>query len=210
LLYNDPVSVTLTTVQELPVIQDEPPLRADAARNRDKVLAAAERLFAENSASCVSMDAVAAAAGVGKGTLFRGFGDRAGLVLALLTEHERRLQEDLIRGPAPLGPGAPPVERLLAFGERLLQHLAQHGELIAAAEGRLDKYRTGPFSVYRAHVALLVREAAPDADWEYLTDTLLASLGANHVSYMRRVRQMTEERLAAGWADVVRRLLSCR
>jgi AcrR family transcriptional regulator len=205
-----PVSVTLPIVRELPVIQDEPPLRADAARNRDKVLAAAERLFAENSASCVSMDAVAAAAGVGKGTLFRGFGDRAGLVLALLTEHERRLQEDLIRGPAPLGPGAPPVERLIAFGERLLQHLAQHGELIAAAEGRLDKYRTGPFSVYRAHVALLVREAAPDADWEYLTDTLLASLGANHVSYMRRVRQMTEERLAAGWADVVRRLLSCR
>lgn len=205
-----PVSVTLPIVQELPVIQDEPPLRADAARNRDKVLAAAERLFAENGASCVSMDAVAAAAGVGKGTLFRGFGDRAGLVLALLTEHERRLQEDLIRGPAPLGPGAPPVERLIAFGERLLQHLAQHGELIAAAEGRLDKYRTGPFSVYRAHVALLVREAAPDADWEYLTDTLLASLGANHVSYMRRVRQMSEERLAAGWADVVRRLLSCR
>ena len=95
------MSVTVPTVEELPVLQDEPPLRADAARNRDKVLAAAEKLFAARSADCVTMDAVAGEAGVGKGTLFRGFGDRAGLVLALLTEHERRLQEDLIRGPAP-------------------------------------------------------------------------------------------------------------
>jgi AcrR family transcriptional regulator len=203
------VSVTLPPVDPLPVLQDEPPLRADAARNRDKVLAAAEKLFAERSPDCVTMDAVAAEAGVGKGTLFRGFGDRAGLVMALLQEHERRLQEDIIRGPAPLGPGAPALERLIAFGERLLRHIDQHGDLIAAAEGKLDRYRAGPFSVYRAHVALLVREAAPDADWEYLTDTLLASLVASHVNYMRRARGMSVERLAAGWADLVRRLLSC-
>ena len=204
------MSVTLPIVYELPVLQEEPPLRADAARNRDKVMAAAEKLFAERDASCVTMDAIAAEAGVGKGTLFRGFGDRAGLVLALLQEHETRLQETIIRGPAPLGPGAPPIERLIAFGEALLKHLAQHGDLIAAAEGKLDRYRSGPFMVYQAHVAVLVREAAPEADWEYLTDTLLASLTATHLRYMRRVRQMDEERMAAGWADVVRRLLSCR
>ena len=204
------MSVTVPLVEPLPVLQDEPPLRADAARNRDKVLAAAEKLFAERSPDCVTMDAIAAEAGVGKGTLFRGFGDRAGLVLALLQEHERRLQEDIIRGPAPLGPGAPAIERLIAFGERLLAHLGQHGDLIAAAEGRLDRYRTGPFAVYRAHVAMLVREAAPDADWEYLTETLLASLGATHVAYLRRARGMEDERLATGWADVVRRLLTCR
>jgi AcrR family transcriptional regulator len=204
------VSVTLPTVELLPVLQDEPPLRADAARNRDKVLAAAEKLFAEGSPDCVTMDAIAAEAGVGKGTLFRGFGDRAGLVLALLQEHETRLQEDLIRGPAPLGPGAPAVDRLVAFGERLLAHLAQHGELIAAAEGRLDRYRSGPFAFYRMHVALLVREAAPGADWEYLTDSLLAALTATHVMYMRRVHGMSDERLAAGWADLVRRTCSAQ
>jgi AcrR family transcriptional regulator len=195
-------------MDELPVIQEEVPLRADAARNRDKVLAAAERLFAEHGPDCVSMDAVAAEAGVGKGTLFRGFGDRSGLVLALLTEQERRLQEDIIRGPAPLGPGAPPVERLIAFGERLFEHFAQHGALIAAAESSVGvRYRSGPFAVYRTHVTMLVREAAPHADWEYLADALMASLRADHVGYLRNVRQLPEERLAAGWADLVTRLL---
>ena len=64
--------------------------------------------------------------------------------------------------------------------------------------------------VYQSHVALLVQQAAPDSDWEYLTDTLLASLTASHLRYMRRARGMSEDRMAAGWADVVRRLLSCR
>jgi AcrR family transcriptional regulator len=198
-------------MDELPVIQDEVPLRADAARNRDKVLAAAERLFAEHGPDCVSMDAVAAEAGVGKGTLFRGFGDRAGLVLALLTEHERRLQEDIIRGPAPLGPGAPAIERLIAFGERLFAHFSKHGRLIAAAETSDSvRYRSAPFTVYRTHVQMLVQEAAPDADWEYLADALLAALRADHVAYLQDIRGMSEERLAVGWAELVRRTLSCR
>jgi AcrR family transcriptional regulator len=194
-------------VNELPVIQEEVPLRADAARNRDKVLAAAERLFAEHGPDCVSMDAVAAEAGVGKGTLFRGFGDRAGLVFALLTEHERRLQEDIIRGPAPLGPGAPPVERLIAFGERLFDHWAQHGDLIAAAEKGTFRYRSAPFAFYRLHVQTLVQAAAPDEDWEYLADSLLAAIRVDHIRYLQTVRQMSDERIAAGWADLVRRLL---
>jgi AcrR family transcriptional regulator len=196
-------------MDELPVLEQEPSLRADAARNRAKVLVAAEKLFAERGPDCVSMDALAAEAGVGKGTLFRAFGDRAGLFLALLTEHERRLQEDLIRGPAPLGPGAPPVERLIAFGDRLMEHFAQHGPLIAGAEARM-RYVSAPFAVYRAHVAMLVREADPDCDWEYITDALLAACRADHVAYLREVREMPEERLKAGWADLVRRMLSDR
>ena len=196
-------------ISELPVAQVEPPLRADAARNREKVLAAAERLFAEHGATCVSMDAVATEAGVGKGTLFRGFGDRSGLVLALLTEHERRLQEDVIRGPAPLGPGAPPVERLIAFGERLFKHYAKHGELIAAAEasGATVRYGSAPFAFYRLHVQMLVEDAAPHGDWEYLADALLAAIRVDHVLYLQTVREMSDDRIAAGWADLVRRLL---
>jgi AcrR family transcriptional regulator len=194
-------------MKELPVVQDAPPERADAARNRGKVLAAAERLVAECGASCVSMDAVAREAGVGKGTLFRRFGDRAGLMQAVLSERERLFQEQIIRGPAPLGPGAPPVERLIAFGQELQRHHADYGELLAAAEAAGARYRSAPFAFYRTHVSVLVREAAPDADSEYLTDVLLAALGAEHLDYLRRVREMDDERMAAGWADLVQRSL---
>jgi AcrR family transcriptional regulator len=58
--------------------------RADAARNRRAILRAALELY-ETAAdpAAVTMDDVAAAAGVGKGTLFRRFGDRTGLLRAV-------------------------------------------------------------------------------------------------------------------------------
>ena len=105
---------------DLPVLGSEPHERSDAARNRRKVLEAASRLFECHGAANVSMEAVAAEAGVGKGTLFRRFGDRASLARALLSERDSGFQEAFIRGEPPLGPGAPPAERLVAFGEGML------------------------------------------------------------------------------------------
>ncbi|MEU9775597.1 TetR family transcriptional regulator, partial [Streptomyces sp. NPDC047968] len=50
--------------------------RKDAARNREAVLAAADALFVRReSPADITMADVASAAGVGKGTLFRAFGD---------------------------------------------------------------------------------------------------------------------------------------
>src|ERR1700730_5212421 len=119
---------------ELPQIEPEGFERADAARNRERILCAARRLFDERGASCVSMDDVAAAAGVGKGTLFRRFGSRASLAAAVLSERERDFQDAIIRGEPPLGPGAPPRERLVAFGEAMLDTLEAHSVLGPAAE----------------------------------------------------------------------------
>src|SRR5580692_2777508 len=106
---------------QLPIL-GAPTERSDAARNRALILDAADRLFARDGVSCTSMDAIAAEAGVGKGTLFRRFGDRASLVFALLDSVERVFQDGFISGPPPLGPGAPPDERLIAFGESLLEY----------------------------------------------------------------------------------------
>src|SRR3954466_16430619 len=111
----EPTGASLPVVNPdaLPLLEEPPRERADAARNRVKVLAAAEELFARHGPDCVSMEAIATAAGGGKGTLFRRFGDRAGLARALLDERERRLQDEMIRGEPPLGPGAAPRERLI-------------------------------------------------------------------------------------------------
>ncbi len=190
---------------ELPVREALPP-RADAARNAARILDACERLFAERGIENVSMDDIAAEAGVGKGTLFRRFGDRAGLARAVIGEGERLFQEELIRGEPPLGPGAPARDRLIAFVAGLAEHLDRHGELIRAAEATAP-HNDAVYRFYRTHVQLLVREADPEADSEFLADALLAMLTARVFLYMRTARELPLERIIEGWTDVVRRLL---
>ena len=107
-------------LRELPVKDQAPQERGDAARNRTLLLDAARRLIAERGADAVTTDDIAAAAGVGKGTLFRRFGSRAGLMIVLLDEDEKAQQQAFMFGPPPLGPGAPPLDRLLAYGRNRL------------------------------------------------------------------------------------------
>lgn len=190
---------------ELPVV-GAPIERSDAARNRARILEAADRLFTRDGVSCTSMDAIAAEAGVGKGTLFRRFGDRASLALALLESSERDLQEAFIRGPAPLGPGAPACERLIAFGRAVLAHTVAHGDLLLAGTGR--KWDVGAYVAYRVHVMMLLAEANPELDAEYTAQALLEVLGPEVVLHQLRVREMHLERLADGWETLIRRLFS--
>ena len=71
------------------------------------MLVAADELFATTAApSRRSMDdAAAAAAGVGKDTLFRAFGSRAALIQALWELRTEPLRRAIESGPLPLGPG---------------------------------------------------------------------------------------------------------
>ena len=188
----------------LPVVGPEPE-RSDAARNRAKILDAAERLVAKHGIENVSMDMLAEAAGVGKGTIFRRFGDRAGLARALLDEHVRNLQETLIRGEPPLGPGAPPVERLRAFGHAMIDLLEAHGDVILAGESGSPcaRFRSPPYQAHRAHVMSLLVELDPRLDSEYHADSLLSVLAADQYRHLRRERQMPVARVRAGWDSVV-------
>ncbi|MFD5397425.1 TetR/AcrR family transcriptional regulator [Streptomyces sp. NPDC127097] len=109
--------------------------RADALRNRETVLAAADRLFARSaSPRSVSMDEIAAAAGVGKGTLFRRFGDRTGLIRAVFEARIEPLRQAVAEGPAPLGPAAAPRERVPALLDAVLCFKLDHRHLSLALE----------------------------------------------------------------------------
>jgi AcrR family transcriptional regulator len=164
------------------------PERADAARNRAKVLEAARRLFAERGVENVTMAEVARAAGVGKGTVFHRFGDRAGLARALLDERERQLQEAILRGAPPLGPGAPAGERLSAFLDALLDLTLEHADLLVVADGDKPdgRYLTGAYAAWHRHVAVLVAELRPRADADLLAHLLLAPLAADLVRHLDR------------------------
>ncbi|HEX2050142.1 MAG TPA: helix-turn-helix domain-containing protein [Actinomycetota bacterium] len=183
----------------------EPRERADAARNRRVALAAADRLFAERGARNVSMDDVAAAAGVGKGTLYRRFNDRAGLALAVLEDKERELQDAVIRGAPPLGPGAPAAERLRAFLHALLDLLDAHTDLHVLSETSSPgaRYRSGLYAFYRLHVELLLRELVPRRDPAVLADQLLAPLAVDLFVHLRDERRVEVERIRAGLTTLV-------
>jgi AcrR family transcriptional regulator len=172
--------------------------RADAARNRLRVLAAAERLFAARGIAGVTMDDVAAEAGVGKGTLYRRFGDKGGLAVALLDQRERELQERLIRGAPPLGPGAPPAKRLAAFVAAYLELVDTQLDLVLLSETSAPgaRFRTGAHAVWRQHCRILLRETGcPDPDLR--ADLLLAGLAAEQIQHWLRVEHHTIAVLAA-------------
>src|SRR5215203_1157806 len=118
----DPSPTSLCRVHDLLPMFDQPPReRSDAARNREALLAAAARLVEEHGVDAVTMDSVAAAARVGKGTVFRRFDSREGLMAALLNRSETECQRLVIEGPPPLGLGAPPLDRIRAFGRSRME-----------------------------------------------------------------------------------------
>jgi AcrR family transcriptional regulator len=182
--------------------------RADAARNRERVLAAARELFAERGVERVTMEEVARRAGVAKGTVFHRFGDRTGLALALLDEHKRAVQDEVVHGEPPLGPGAPPLERLLALLDALIDLLERHGDLLYAAEtGKAGaRYATGAYAAWHQHVAVLLRELGVDGDPEVLADAVLAPLAAELYTHLRRGRGLDAEQVRDAVHGLVRGL----
>jgi AcrR family transcriptional regulator len=150
---------------ELPMLSERPE-RADAAANRVRILAAARMLLAEHGPNGVSMEAVAVAAGVGKGTVFRRFGDRVGLMEALVNDYMRSFQDAFLSGPPPLGPGADPSERLETFFVELVRLQRANLPLALAAASASGPRRDGAFGALLLHVRTLVQsvDAAIDAD----------------------------------------------
>lgn len=181
--------------------------RADAARNRARILDAAQRLFQEHGVAGVSMDQIATEAHVGKGTLFRRFGDKAGLAVALLDSRERELQAAILSGPPPLGPGAPPQERLIAFFEAYLDFLDDHLDLVHMSETARPgaRYQIGSYRLWHRHVAILLTEARPGLDADFLAHALLAPLSADHRMALRE--EIDPERLNNGMVVLITSIL---
>jgi len=191
------------------------PERADAARNRRHLLVTAREMLAEQGAEKLTMDALAERAGLGKGTVFRRFGTRAGIFQALLDDDERDFQQQVLSGPPPLGPGAPPLDRLVAYGQARTGFLIGHREIARAALDGKEPVPAGRESpISRMHIRYLLQEmrlGAPDLDalaLDVLALQLTAALDGPLLLYLSGAEGPAEiaDRLGAGWEDLVRRV----
>ncbi|HLT09798.1 MAG TPA: helix-turn-helix domain-containing protein [Micromonosporaceae bacterium] len=190
---------------------DTPPdspvrLRADAARNRERILAAAERLFAARDARQVTMDDIARAAGVGRATLYRRFPTPAAVAVALLDEHERRLQEEIIRGAPPLGPGAPPGDRLAALYSAMVDLLERHLHLALGAETGTARFRTGAYGFWRAHVRTLLSAAEVD-EIDATVDILLAPLAPELYDFQRHELGLAKDQIVRSLSGLAHKVI---
>jgi AcrR family transcriptional regulator len=189
--------------------------RADAARNRLHLVAVAREMLATAGADKLTMDGLAERAGLGKGTVFRRFGSRAGIFRALLDDEEHAFQEQVLSGPPPLGPGAPPLERLIAYGRDRTAFLIRNSVVARASLDGADMVPVGvqtPLS--QLHIRMLLGQMdLGRADLDLLSLQLTAALDAPLLLYLSAdalagTDHQMADRVARSWQDLVQRI--CR
>ncbi len=190
----------------LPLADAPAPERSDAARNREALLRAAQELIEEDGIQRLTMDAVAARAGVGKGTVFRRFESREGLMAAVLNRSETEWQGQVITGKPPLGPGAPALERLLAFGHSRMELNLRRAPLIEAA-GKAASRSYAAESFAAMHMRYLLDQLEVRGDIALLASALLAPLEAIILVHQTERERIPLDRVQAGWDDLVRRVI---
>ena len=193
-----------------------PPERADAARNRLHLLATARQMLAEQGPDRLTMDGLAERAGLGKGTVFRRFGTRAGIFQALLDDDERAFQQQVLSGPPPLGPGATPLERLVAYGRARAGFLVRRREIARAALDGSQPVPAGPRTpMSQVHIRMLLgQQSLGRVDLDMLTVQLAAALDGPVLLYLSSAKltdaavDELEQRIGQAWQDLVERV--CR
>ncbi|MFC5143605.1 TetR/AcrR family transcriptional regulator [Streptomyces aureoversilis] len=172
--------------------------RKDAARNRAAVFAAADSLFADcRSPEEVTMADIAAAAGVGKGTLFRAFGDRTGLIHALYEARLEPIRNAVEEGPPPLGPATPPLQRVPALLDAVLCFKLDNRHLAQALEGTGtdSPYRTEHYERWHTLLRDLLQRVPGAGDSDFTAHALLAATRADLVTYLADEKEMPREEL---------------
>ena len=187
------------TEDELVILTEPRPSRADALKNRARLLEVAGRLFAEQGIEAVSMTAIAEAAGVGKGTLYRHFENKNELTLALLDHDQRELQErtfDRLRTSFDVRAD------LHWFLVAVLDFVVGHATLLKSGVPSPDLN----VMIHPAHLwwrqtirGLLERIALDGAgDLDYASDVLYLMLNVHTVEFQRDFLHYDVERIRAG------------
>lgn len=174
------------------------PSRADAVKNRALLLETARALFAQQGVEAVSMSAIAEAAGVGKGTLYRNFDNKAELCYALLDQDMRALQERVLLRLRQRGD---PRADLVWFIEEAARFVIANADLLLAAPGRMLAHPAHLW--WQQTVRGLLQRAGCAGDLDYLASALYALLDVHTIAFQRRLLDNDPERVVAGLRQLV-------
>lgn len=170
--------------------------RADAKRNRDRILEVAKEVFTRVGASA-SLDDIARRSGIGSGTLYRHFPTRDALIEAVYRSEVEKLADAGPRFAASL----PPLEALRAWMLLFIDHVARKMLIVPAMEtvaGGSSRLIMGSRDLIRATFAALAQGAIASGDLGQDTDPndlVRALVGVFHTAY------------EPGWEQTARRLV---
>jgi AcrR family transcriptional regulator len=176
---------------------DNRPSRADAVKNRQLLLEISQQLFDEQGVEAVTMSAIAKSAGVGKGTLYRHFRDKAEICHALLDQEMRDLQEHTFRR---LRAGDDPLTQLQWFMEQALRFVDRNSTILCEA----SHHTTVSLLQHPAHlwwrqtiIGLLGRMNV-SGDVDYIADILYVMLDVQTIRFQRNILNYEISRIIDG------------
>ena len=149
-------------------MRSTPTVRADAARNRESLLAAAEQEFAERGLSASVAD-IARRAGVAKGTVFRHFATKEDLIASIVCAHIAALTEAARRLSDAADPGTALLEFLTIAADQRQQHDLTFLQSASESDPRVGEVRDELHSalgilVGRAHQSGAIRSDVTETD----------------------------------------------
>jgi AcrR family transcriptional regulator len=188
-------------------LTQEKAFRADAVRNRRILMDTANRLFQADGVETITMSTIAKEAGVGKGTLYRHFPDKAALCHALLDEDMREFQHMTL---LQLRTTPQPVNALKWFFQAAVDYVDSHSELLheASIQSGMDSL-THPAHLWwwQTIYGLLLRLEL-QGDVNYMADSLYLMLDVNTIRFQRRRQNYDSARIVAGLHMLLDKLLA--
>jgi AcrR family transcriptional regulator len=182
--------------KKLPPPQPARRPRADAKRNRERILEVAKEVFTRVGATA-SLDDIARRSGIGSGTLYRHFPTRDALIEAVYRSEVEKLADAGPRFAATL----PPLKALRAWMLLFIDHVAGKMLIVPAMDtvaGGSSRLIMGSRALIRDAFATLAQRAITSGDLRHdinPDDLVRALVGVFHTAY------------EPGWEQTARRLV---
>ncbi|WP_227999735.1 TetR/AcrR family transcriptional regulator [Nocardia australiensis] len=143
-------------------------------------------------------------------SLFRAFGDRAGLLRALYEARLEPIRDAIETGPPPLGPATPPHQRVPALLDAVLCFKLDNRRLALALEesGSSSPYQAGHYVRWHGLFQTVLEQIPGLPDSDFTAHALLAAIRADLVEQLAGQERMPRERIRAQLAHFATRVLA--